>query len=397
MTMKHSPFFILLMLCVPGLGAGEVSVPHFRATTIDSQIEIGYGITVADVDGDKKVDILLVDKKQIVWYKNPSWKKFVIAENLTEQDNVCIAATDIDVDGKAEIAVGAGWNPSDTIGSGAVFYLIPPADRTQKWEPVVLHHEPTVHRMRWLPSQHGQFELVVVPLHGRGNKAGVGDGVKILAYQKPSNPHDTWKTELVDESMHMTHNLDIAKPSAAGGSGFIIAGKEGVIQFLRTTNTWTSRKLVEKSSETAFNGAGEVRAGSLPDGKSFLATIEPMHGNELVVYTAANDAAVSYRKRQVLDSSLKEGHALACGDLLGAGYSQIVVGWRARNNEDKVGIKLFTLGDQGTDNWKQTVLDDTMACEDLCLADLNGDGKLDIIASGRATRNVKVYFNDGGN
>ena len=36
---------------------------------------------------------------------------------------------------------------------------------------------------------------------------------------------------------------------------------------------------------------------------------------------------------------------------------------------------------------------DGMACEDLQLADLNGDGKLDIVASGRATKNVKIYFN----
>ena len=40
--------------------------------------------------------------------------------------------------------------------------------------------------------------------------------------------------------------------------------------------------------------------------------------------------------------------------------------------------------------------DNTMACEDLTLADLNGDGKLDIVAAGRATRNVKVYFNECG-
>src|SRR5438270_10541171 len=37
------------------------SVPTFRAVEIDSKIEIGYGVTVADVDGDKKPDILLVD------------------------------------------------------------------------------------------------------------------------------------------------------------------------------------------------------------------------------------------------------------------------------------------------------------------------------------------------
>jgi hypothetical protein len=96
----------------------------------------------------------------------------------------------------------------------------------------------------------------------------------------------------------------------------------------------------------------------------------------------------------VLDDSLKEGHALACGDLLGAGFDQIVVGWRAKNAEGKTGIKMFTPLDKEAKNWRPTVVDDnTMACEDLCLADLNGDGKLDIIASGRATKNLKIYFN----
>ncbi len=37
-----------------------------------------------------------------------------------------------------------------------------------------------------------------------------------------------------------------------------------------------------------------------------------------------------------------------------------------------------------------------MACEDLAVADLNGDGWLDILASGRSTRNVRIYFNEGG-
>ena len=96
----------------------------FNAREIDSKIEIGYGVAAADVNGDKKIDIALADKAQIVWYENPSWNKHVIAEKLTPRDHVCIAAADIDGDGKAEIAVGAEWNPGDTVNSGAVFYLI---------------------------------------------------------------------------------------------------------------------------------------------------------------------------------------------------------------------------------------------------------------------------------
>ena len=36
-----------------------------------------------------------------------------------------------------------------------------------------------------------------------------------------------------------------------------------------------------------------------------------------------------------------------------------------------------------------------MAVEDLAAADLDGDGKIDIVAVGRATKNVRIYRNLG--
>ena len=37
-----------------------------------------------------------------------------------------------------------------------------------------------------------------------------------------------------------------------------------------------------------------------------------------------------------------------------------------------------------------------VAVEDLAAGDLNGDGKIDIVAVGRATLNVRVYWNESG-
>ena len=377
--------------------------PQFEARVVDDSISIGYGLAIGHMDADGKPDILLADKKQFVWYRNGDWQRFVIIDNLTARDNVAIAAKDLDGDSLVEIAVGAMWNPgetNDTEQSGSVHFLIRPEDPTQPWETVQLPHEPTTHRMHWVQTSPGNHDLVVLPLHGRGNERGEGDGVKVFAYSKPDNPREEWPITLIDESMHMTHNFD---PVEANTPILYIASKEGIRAASFTENGWQPAQAITGLS----NGAGEVRLGTL-GGSSLIATIEPMHGTTLAAYIG-NELAeaqslliiklpldLSYR-RVILDSTFVQGHALATGDLLGIGRDQIVAGWRNPNAEDKVGVKLYVPLDATGDLWETHLIDDnTMAAEDVKLADLDGDGKLDIIAAGRASNNLKIYWNRTG-
>jgi hypothetical protein len=382
----------------------DIPTPKFERQVIDAKIQIGYGLAIGDVDGDGKPDILLADKKQIVWYRNPDWKRFVMAEDLTPQDNVCIAARDIDGSGKVSVAVGAGWNPSETTDptkSGGVFYLIRPEDPTQHWEPVRLHHEVTTHRMQWVRSSKDMFHLVVVPLHGLGNKDGNGAGVRVLAYDIPKDPHGTWTTHVIEDSMHLTHNFELWWNQHAETEHVFIAGREGIgaIVFGFTAGGWRNLKGAPiLSNQDMKSGAGEVRFCYLPDTFGF-ATIEPMHGNQVVYYPGYQGSEKF--ARVLVDDTLAEGHALACADLLGVHktgrYShqhQIVAGWRAPNKEKKVGIKLYVPLDDKGEKWQTHVIDDNqMACEDLKIADLDGDGQPDIIAAGRATHNLVIYWN----
>lgn len=375
---------ILLFVIPLFLPAAE---PKFESQVIDDKVAIGYGLAIGDVDGDKKPDILLADKKQFVWYRNGDWKRFVMVDNLTESDNVCIAARDIDGDGRVEVAVGAQWNPSetsDTVKSGAVFYLIRPKDPTQSWRPVRLHHEPVTHRMRWVKTSADRHQLVVLPLHGRGNNGGEGKGVRVFAYEMPANPEKPWKLRLIDESMHMTHNLDVVPDK--NGETVLIGGKEGIKAFKYDGRKWVTAN--GKPWVVEGKSFGELR--STGPGK-LIAGIEPMHGTELTVYSLELANAL---QRSVLTDNLNQGHALALADLLGDGSQQVVVGWREPNKQSKVGIKLFVRSKNNSGAWLDYWIDDNgMACEDLQVADLNADGKADIIAAGRATKNLKIYWN----
>ncbi|MGB3588146.1 MAG: VCBS repeat-containing protein, partial [Tunicatimonas sp.] len=170
-------FFLFFWISTLVAAFSQPTPPEFTAQILDT-IDIGYGLAIGDVDGDKRPDILLADQQEFVWYRNPDWQRFIITNNLTERDNVCLAAADIDNDGQVELAVGAQWNPgetSDELASGSVHYLIRPNDPTQTWTPVQLPHEPTVHRMHWVKTNDG-YRLVVLPLHGRENQGGEGEG-----------------------------------------------------------------------------------------------------------------------------------------------------------------------------------------------------------------------------
>ena len=373
------PILILLNI----LFADTENDPKFEAQVIDNQVAIGYGLAIGDVDGDGKQDILLADKKQFVWYRNGDWKRFVMVDNLTAADNVCIAARDINGDGKVEVAVGAQWNPgetADTAKSGSVHYLVRPKDPTDKWTPVKLYHEPTIHRMRWAKADENNFHLIVLPLHGVGNKNGEGEAVNVMAYEVPKDPTAKWKHSVIDHSMHLTHNFDVVEN--ANRELLYIGGKEGIKILAFENGMWTNREWYVQGESF-----GEVRVNS---SATHVAGIQPMHGNQLAVYSKNNGTVT----RNVLTTGLNQGHALAFSDLLGTGYNQLVVGWREPDASKKTGIKIYVPNNARASSWKDFWIDDNgIACEDLQVADLNGDGKKDIIAAGRASHNLKIYWN----
>jgi len=403
----HRTAFLLLLSALTA--AGTDTPRRFTAQTIDDKISIGYGLAIGDVNGDGKSDILLADAKAIVWYANPDWKKHIIAENLTLRDNVCLAARDLDGDSRVEIAVGAQWNPGETTNeaeSGAVFYLQRPAKEGERWTPVRLPHEPTVHRMHWAQRGEKEWSLVVLPLHGRGNVNGAGpNGVRIFAYNLPANPAEqgnpaAWTQTLIDDTLHVTHNFDV-RPIGGQRDELLIGGKEAFLRAMPGGSGWTTERLTLQNLDgpPPFAGAGEIRYSFGPmKAQEDIFAIEPFHGPNLVNYRRS---PARTWERRVLDTSFNQGHALAVAwlgpptDISSNGTKGIIAGWREPNAAKQFGIKLYhPKGDSWASEW--VCEPHTMACEDLKVHDLDSDGVEEIIAAGRSTHNVVIYRLNGG-
>lgn len=386
----------LAALLLFGSAASAAGFPKFKTVVIDPDCgKVCYAVTVADVDGDKKTDIVALTENRVIWYQNPSWKKHVILEDQTVRDNVCIAPLDIDGDGRIDFALGAGWTKVGTI------QWITRGKPGEKWKVYPIGKERWLHRMRFADVLgKGKPQLVISPLN-----ATVGKGVRLTAFEIPKDPRtDPWKRHLMDATLNRMHNHWHVTEGERADT--VTASREGVHVIVRRKTGFKRIKLADGARGKSPNasGAGEVKVGKLKPGKSkshFIATVEPMHGNMLVVYTQGSGPTPMTGlgwKRRVLTDKLVRGHALWLADLDGDGSDEIVIGHsntKAGENLPR-GLYVYDCLDKSGAKWARHVIDNGgIAVEDATVADFNGDGKPDIVAGGRYTHNVKLYVNQG--
>lgn len=398
--------------------------PRFKVQEIDTGLKIGYAVITTDIDGDGKPDIVVVDQHKVVWYQNPTWKKRVILDGKTKPDNVCITAIDIDGDKLPELVLGAGWKPADTRTPGTLQWLKRGKTLDDEWTMYPIPcDEPTVHRVKVADLDgDGKLEIIMAPLQGRDAtaKGNWTDGrpVRILAYKVPAKEPEkpeSWKTEVISEELHVVHNFDT--PSVyrmyKGGNrteyDLFVASYEGVTHYdpqVRMKPEAERTRKGDQSNPKGSRGSSEVSAVRMKSWPFFnwVATIEPWHGNTVVFYFTPGLQELfepSVVRRTVLDDQLRWGHAIKFADLTGDDIPEIIVGVRDNPTKDdkfteKRGVRLYRSPDGKGKKWDRYILEDGgVAVEDLTVADLNGDGKPDIIAVGRATGNARIYWNQG--
>ena len=370
----------VLAAATGGMPQQPASALQFRAEQIATDFGVGYAVATGDVNGDGRTDVVAINGTDLVWFEAPSWQKRVILTNATPRDNVCIALQDIDRDGKLDVALGASWQPTNTASGGTLHWV---RQAEPNWELHSIAEEPTLHRIRWADVDGDtRAELIVTPLHGRGTKGPdwQGQGARILVFRPPANPKtEPWPVEVVDDTLHILHNFLPVNYDKDPQDEILTASREGVTLFKRKGSAAWNKTLVGEGSP------GEIKLGRVA-GRRMLATVEPWHGKAVVVYAEGPGTW----PRTVIESEIQGGHALGWADFDGDGNDELAVGWR----DGKPGVAVYTVDKEGALRSKVMVDEGGMATEDLVVADLNNDKRPDIVASGRATRNVKIYFNE---
>jgi hypothetical protein len=319
---------------------------HWQAHSV-AQIPSGYQVAVADVNGDGRPDILALSSEAnlVEWYENPSWKPHSIT--TTTKHNISLAPL------FKEGFPMRGLVNAPILGAGA---------------------EAPDYRVGALLTWYEPPEALLT-----GHAAAVA--------QKQSH----WTAHLIDNSLTVIHGINVVDWDGDGRDEILTASFEGVHLF-RSTGwggglRWTKTRLAEGDQVSKpRRGASEIATGKV-HGRRFLATIEPWHGEQVAVYFEGKPGQLW--KRQVIDDTFKDGHALAVADLDGDGNDEIVAGYRGQGTS----VDVYYVADSAGTKWERQTLDTNMAAACVVIEDLNGDGRSDIVAIGASTGNIVWYQN----
>lgn len=377
------------------------TIARFRMQELDVKLGVGYAVLLVDVNHDGTKDIVVVDTNRVIWFENPTWKMRTIIQGGTKPDNVCIDAHDIDGDGLIDFALGADWKPFNTKSGGTLQWLKRGKSLDEPWSIHPIDMEPVVHRIRFADIDgSGKKALISVPLMGRGSSAKNnwqdGEPVRIMAYRIPKDPvKDRWLPEILDHGLRVIHNFQPIRAPQRKGMDLITASYEGVHLITKADDKWTRAQLGvgNQDNPKSKRGSSEIKRGKIKNGRKVIATIEPWHGNQVVVYTEPQAQAKLW-DRHMIDDELQWGHAVSFADLDGDGSDELIIGVRDDGGKVRRGVRVYKALDDRGAKWSRQLVDvGGVAVEDLAAADLDGDGKIDIVAVGRATKNVRIYWN----
>jgi hypothetical protein len=327
------------------------NIPKFTKEIVAKQLRDGYWLEAADINGDSNTDLFGYGFSlgEIYWYENSTWDKHLVVDKVKMPCGADYA--DITKNGYPDIIVcyqlygNEGTIKDPDKNGGKIDWIENPGKNlpgNQRWKRHYIGKTPGMHRLRaGYFTQNKKLEILGFPIITAENTHGL---LPVVLFTQPDDVMavDEWPMTTVDDSnFRMIHGAE-KKARLIGGSdldSIILASDEGItwLYFDQAINKW-QRKLIGEGEltqfeKTGYKGSGDVDIGCIGNDKfSYVAAIEPFHGNTVAVYHKNKN---NIWNRSILDifgdpneKGEGPGHQVVCADFDGDGEDEFLVGLR---------------------------------------------------------------------
>lgn len=367
------------LTAVQPLAAQSTAPVRFETHQID-EFRSGYSVSVADFNNDGRLDVIAnaLRNSEVVWYENPGWERHVIVEGVSSVVNQAMA--DINGDGIPEVAYQSEFAMQAANSEGQNWIAFSDGDPNGVRDTRLIDSWETSHHIQWADLDgDGELELLNAPLIGAGSLAPTYDQDQASFFWYDQ---DEWNRHLIDDEIPgIIHRIRPVKWDGGNRDAVLMASFEGIALYqasgsgsnMRFTKTLLSPGHVEEAPRL---GASDVGTWVNGDGRRILGSVEPWHGNEVVVYTKQNDDW----QRRVLYDGVTSGHEIAVLDLNGDFRGDIVAN---SNRGAEPGVHVFfSPEDPATGEWSHTMIETEYGMNGCVGGDINLDALPDLICTG---------------
>ena len=367
-AMKYRLFPVLFALAVAVVAqSAEVA---FRSHTLNASSEYS-ACAVIDVNRDGKPDVFCGGW----WYEAPTWKKhFVrnVRKIRCRFDGYSHLPMDVNDDGWIDV-VNVNWR------SESLFWVKHPGRKLGEWAKVMIAKPGSMETGR-LVDVDGDGRLDILP-----------NGVKFAAWWELAKPGP--------EPQWVRHDLPVEVAAHGVGFGDVngddrgdVIGPNGWLEapIDRRTGKWQWHAEYKMERDTGIPILARDVDG---DGDNDLLWARGHNYGVYWMEQTRNDVGVRVWKRHEIDRTWSQGHSLLWADLDGDGRGELIIGKRylAHDGKDPGATDPMVVYRYQYDPKIKKWARHTIASGgrvglglDPKVADLDDDGDLDIIASGRS-------------
>jgi hypothetical protein len=385
---------------VTSVSGAEVEWRHLSSAAGDLPAPPGgskqqTGVVIGDFDGDG-INGFIVSFRQkppaLVWYRRSGtgWKQYVI-----EPDYLTVeaggAVYDIDGDGDLDVVFGGDWQSSE------VWWWENPSpsfDPPQRWRRHLIksggqkqHHD----------QAFGDFLGI-----GKAQLAFWNQQAKTIFLARiPGEPRtaESWPLSRV-----VSGAAAASTPYTEGMSAADVNG-DGRVDLLAYDSWFQARSDGSFERVQVARVGGLIFAGKFKQSRYLQIVTSPGDGGGPVqIHECRGDPADpgAWVGRNLLDREVVHGHSLQLGDIDGDGHLDIFVAEMAKWHEqqaepDNPNATAWILYGDGKGDFRKTILVKGNGWHEARLADLDGDGDLDILNKPYTweTPRIDIWLNEG--